>query len=146
MALRSPTVSRQTPRTRPTAPQYDSLLQRTSSMENERQSEAEEPSPVPTVASTARLTVNGIAVKRLQIDFGSNATAFHPSGSVMERFWDQYDGDPDKDKYSRPRAFCAARIEVDVSKGFMDLIVSWPDHPSITRLVVPQAHLNYEPL
>ena len=63
----------------------------------------------------------------------------------MERFWDQRDNGPDDDKYSRPRAFGNARIEVDVSKGFMDLVVSWPDAPCITRLVQPSAHLNYEP-
>src|SRR5262245_5533803 len=146
MALPKAAVSRQAPRSRPTAPQYDSLLKRAASVEDDRLEEVEEPTPVPAVQASPRLTVNGIACKRLQIDFNDNATAFHPAGSVMERFWDQYDGDPDKDKYSRPRVFCSSKIEVDISKGFLDLIVYWDDGKGITRLVDPRARLSYEPM
>lgn len=150
MALPSPALSRQAPRTRP-AP---SLGRRTfispTSVEDDRFEEVEEPAPVETVKAPPRITVNGVAVRRLQIDFGTNATAFCPSngstGSVMERFWDQHDGDPDKDKYSRPRPFSNARIEVTTSKGYLDLIASWDGAPGITRVVQPCAYLNYEPL
>jgi len=145
MALPKASVPRQASRFSSNTAERRAGYQRAPSMEDRGQPEAEEPTQVPTVSTPPRLTVNGVAVRRLQIDFGSNATAFTPTGSVMERFWDQRDNGPDDDKYSRPRAFGNARIEVDVSKGFMDLVVSWPDAPCITRLVQPSAHLNYEP-
>lgn len=145
MALPKASVSRQAPRSRPApAAKHWSVDVDSDSLENDGLEETEEPAPKPTIPKPPRLTVNGVAVKRLQIDFGSNATAFHPTGSVMERSWDQYDDGPDKDKYSRPRAFCNAQIEVDVSKGFMDVIVHWPDSPGVSRIVQSIAYLSYE--
>lgn len=150
MALRSPTVQRQAPRPRPTLADLD-RLKHSISVEDSRFQEVEEPAPVEATAKPPRITVNGIAVKRLQIDFGSaGATGFCPSNgttsSVMERFWDQYDGDPDKDKYSRPRPFGNARIEVNTNKGYLDLLAYWDGAPGITRIVQPNAYLNYEPV
>lgn len=151
MALRTPTVSRQAPRPRPTLADLDRDALRSASMEDTGVQEVEEPAPVAAEQKPPRITVNGIAVRRLQIDFGSNgATGFCPNNgttsSVMERFWDQYDGDPDKDKYSRPRPFGNAHIEVNTNKGYLDLLASWDNAPGITRIVQSAAYLNYEPL
>lgn len=146
MALPSTTVSRQAPRTRAESPQRKRVQFSALSVEDNGLEETEEPVPVEAVTKPPRLIVNGVAVRRLQVDFGSNATAFYPTGSVMERFWDQYDGDPDKDKYSRPRVFGNANISVDSTKGFLDVVVSWNDNPGITRLVMPTASLAFEPL
>lgn len=148
MAISKTTVPRQASRTGTTSTSGRVVYRSPVSVEDDRFEEVEELAPVeaePTPPQPPRLTVNGLPVKRLQIDFGSNATAFYPGGSVMERFWDQHDNGPDEDKYSRPRAFSLARIEIDISKGFMDLLVHWTEPPSITRLVQPSAHLSYEP-
>lgn len=146
MALPKAPVPRQAPRPRSVAPEVYELRDQlvAAGMENLGLKEVAEPVAQPPVTKPPRLTVNGIACKRLQIDFGSNATAFTPTGSVMERFWDQRDNGPDDDKYSRPRQFANDTVEVDISRGFLDLRVMCSDG-SITRLISPTAHLNYSP-
>lgn len=151
MALRTPTVPRQASRTGSTLAVSDESTGLARRVPLGRLQETEEPAPVEAVPPAPRITVNGVACRRLQIDFGSNgATGFCPSNgstsSVMERFWDQYDGDPDKDKYSRPRPFGNAHIEVNTNKGYLDLLASWDNAPGITRIVQSAAYLNYEPL
>lgn len=147
MALRSPGLPRKAPRTGSPSPQFRAWSKLPTGLEDDGLEEVEEPvevTPEPAPALPARITVDGIPVKRLQIDFGSNATAFTPTGSVMERFWDQYDGDPDKDKFSRPRVFCYSKICVKLTGGFLDLTVHWDDGRGVTRLVQPHAHVSYE--
>lgn len=147
MALRSPTVSRQAPRLSSASTYTKPNLRSPTGVEDDGFEEAEEPAPLETVPAEARkprLFVNGVAVGRVQIDFGASATAFNPTGSVMERFWDQRDRDPDEDKYSRPRVFADAIIEIYTNKGFLDFTASWPGKPGVTKLVQPMASLNYE--
>lgn len=144
MALPPTTVSRQAPRPRPVATVQRVRTPVPVSFEDDGFEEIEEPAPVKAEPRPPRITVNGRPVKRIQIDFGSNATAFHPTGSVMERFWDQHDGDPDKDKYSRPRIFADAIIEVHTDQGFLNFTARWPDKPGVTKLVQPTASMSYE--
>lgn len=144
MALSKTPVSRQAPRPRPASPQP--VRQVTLSVEDDGFEEVEEPAPVAPVPLAPRIFVDGLPCRRLQIDFGAPTTGFNPTGAVQERFWDQYDGDPDKDKYSRPRVFGNAVIKVNLVKGFLDFTATWADSTLVTRIVHPTATLSYEPL
>lgn len=145
MAISKTTVSRQAPRPSPAPAPVVARREPAPSLEDARLEEVEEPAPVAAEQKPPRITVNGVGVSRLQVDFGKDTTAFHPSGSTMERFWDQYDKGEEFNRLSRPRAFCYATVELVTSKGFMDLMVTFPDSPIISRIVQPNAQYAYEP-
>lgn len=118
-------------------------------MEDAAVEEVAEPSAVAPVTRPSRLTVNGITCKRVLVEFGKDTIAFYPGndatkGSVVERFWDQYDSTEDMDKYSRPRVFGDAFIDVVTSKGFLDVTVTWPGKTGQTKIVQANASLHYE--
>lgn len=149
MALSKAPVSRQAPKARPTLAQFNAVRERAASVENSVFEEDEEPVEVPSIPRPSRLTVNGLAVKRLLLEFGKETTAYYPGndlakGSVIERFWDQYDSTEDMDKMSRPRQFCDAIIDVNTNKGYLDITVSWRNKDSITKIVQPSASLHYD--
>jgi hypothetical protein len=149
MAFSKTTVSRQAPRTYPTPAGSNRSQQNATGMEDVRQQEVEESPPQPAVSTPSRLTVNGIQVKRVMVEFGKDVACWSPNGdgnynSVIERYWDQRDTGPENDKYSRPRAFCTAVIDINTNKGFLDVTVSWPGQPGISKLVQPGGSVNYE--
>lgn len=149
MAFSKTPVSRQAPRPRTAPIVYEPEQPITSGVEDFRLEEVEESAPQPSIQTPSRLTVNGIQVKRVMIEFGKDVACWSPNGdgnynSVIERYWDQRDTGPDNDKYSRPRAFCSASIDVNTNKGFLDVTVSWPGQPNVSKLVQPGGSVNYE--
>lgn len=149
MALSKTTVSRQASRPRATFDDLSLGYEKPTGMENTRLKEAEESTEKQAEQKPSRLTVNGIQVKRVMIEFGKDVNCWSPNGdgnynSVIERYWDQRDAGPENDKYSRPRAFVDAVIDVNTNKGFLDVTVSWPGKPGVSKLVQPGGSVNYE--
>jgi hypothetical protein len=149
MAFSKTPVSRQASRPRPTLAELVEDDRPAASMEDARLEEVAAPITQPTNPVPSRITVNGIQVRRVMIEFGKDVACWSPNGdgnynSVVERYWDQRDTGPDNDKYSRPRAFCAAVIDVNTNKGFLDVTVSWPNQPGVSKLVQPGGSVNYE--
>lgn len=144
MALPSAPVSRQAPRSRPASPVKVQRPEPAPSLENAGLEAVEEPTQVPTVTRPPRLTVNGVAVRHVMIDFGRDCTGFHPAGATIDRYWDQYDDGDSKDHLSRPRVMGAARIEVVTSKGFLDIMVTWPTTGAVTKIQQPTVNMSYE--
>lgn len=151
MALPKAPVPRPAPRTSasPAVLRARRLLE--ADLEDEDVEELEAAPEVAAIPRSTRLTLDGVPLARLQLDFGKDRACFVPKGSVIERFWDQYDDDEPPKRCSRPPLLKFADIKVKTTDaGFLAVTMKFPRElgetrdPPLVKLVITDAVMAYE--